>query len=132
MKKSILLTAYFLCCTILATTAQSSPYIYKWPKNNNHSLSDLLQERKFKDSLWHALPNQEFLYGNMPNAGTLPKRFNYIGNNQRGLDIYQADLDNMYILKPDAGFSSNMPVSKGLSLTIKPVEMPNPKKEKKN
>ena len=47
-----------------------------------------------------------------PPPGSLRKGFIYDGNNQNGFDIYQTMQDNMYILKPDSTFVSNMPVLK--------------------
>lgn len=49
---------------------------------------------------------------NMPLAGSMPKKFIYLGNNENGFDVYQTVQDNMYILKPDSTFVSNMPIIK--------------------
>jgi hypothetical protein len=42
----------------------------------------------------------------------MPKRFIYPGNNQKGFDVYETVQDNVYILKPDSTFASNMHVLK--------------------
>ena len=64
-------------------------------------------------------------------AGSMPKRLNYFGNNLQGFDTYQTPYDNMYILKPDSTFTSNMPVANTYNLIMKPVEMPNTKKDRR-
>ena len=88
MKKSILLAAIFLCCVIITARAQSapSPYVYKWPKYKDNSLYNKLQQRKLADSLRQALGYQKSPYSDMAVAGAMPKKFNYMGNNQQGFE----------------------------------------------
>jgi len=71
-----------------------SPQKFKW----NDSLSSELRKKIFSNET--------------PPPGSLRKGFVYDGNNQNGFDIYQTMQDNMYILKPDSTFVSNMPVFK--------------------
>ncbi len=53
---------------------------------------------------------QRLPYNGIPNALTQkPAPDRYIGNNGKGQDIYQSQLDNMPILKPDSSFYSTMP-----------------------
>jgi hypothetical protein len=40
------------------------------------------------------------------------EKFLYNGNNNKGFEIWQSIADNLYILKPDSTFLSNMPVLK--------------------
>lgn len=110
-----------------------SPYIYKTPdkKQWDSSLQNRFKQKQFMDSLNKAWRYQNAPYGNLPLAGSMPKRFTYLGNNQQGFDIYQTPYDNMYILKPDSTFISNMPVANSLLMQIKPAEMPNSQKERK-
>ncbi|QEC65870.1 hypothetical protein FRZ67_00590 [Panacibacter ginsenosidivorans] len=132
MKKICLLTACFVCCLTCIVIAQS-PYVYKAPEKKlwDSALVNRLKQKQFVDSLKQAWRYQRHPYSNMPLAGSMPKRFNYIGNNQQGFDIYQTPYDNLYILKPDSTFSSTMPVLNSLQMQIKPVEIPNPQKERR-
>ena len=130
--KRILLTACFICCLTCIVTAQS-PKVYKTPdkKQWDSSLQNRFKQKQFMDSLQQAWRYKGSPYGELPLAGSMPKRFNYIGNNQQGFDIYQTPYDNMYILKPDSTFISNMPVANSLLMQIKPAEMPNAQKERR-
>jgi hypothetical protein len=69
--------------------------------------------RKFKwsDPMVNKLKKNLFSY-ETPRPGSMPKKFLYLGNNQNGFDVYQTMQDNMYILKPDSTFVSNMPIIK--------------------
>ena len=77
------------------------------------------QKFKWKDSLADQL-RKKFFGNKMPVAGSMRKGFVYLGNNQNGFDVYQTMQDNMYILKPDSTFVSNMPVLKS-SIEQRPV-----------
>ena len=46
---------------------------------------------------------------NMPIAQNGSFNLTFIENNTNGLNIFQSNPDNIYVLKPDATFSSNMP-----------------------
>ena len=46
---------------------------------------------------------------NIPIAGNESLNLAFIENNNNGLDIFQSTPDNIYVLKPDATFASNMP-----------------------
>lgn len=72
------------------------------------ALRDTLIQRK-EDMKKNWLP-----YNGMPNAiTTKPLPEIYLGNNERGLDLYSSPLDNMGIVKPDSSFGSdNMLVEK--------------------
>jgi hypothetical protein len=109
-----------------------SPYIYKTPGKKlwDSSMVNKLKQKQFGDSLNQAWRYQKSPYGIMPLAGAMPKRFNYIGNNQQGFDIYQTPYDNIYILKPDSTFTSHMPVINSLQM-LKSAEIPNPQKERR-
>ena len=48
---------------------------------------------------------------NMP-VVTVPITLNFLSNNNNGLDTYQANIDNMYAVKPDSTFVAVMPVKK--------------------
>jgi hypothetical protein len=77
------------------------------------------QKFKWNDSLSSKL-REKLLSNETPPPGSLRKGFVYKGNNQNGFDVYQTLQDNMYILKPDSTFVSNMPILK-FSLEQKPV-----------
>lgn len=132
MKKEIGMLFVFTCLCAVLVKAQS-PRIYAVPKNqlNDSRFMNRLKDKTFVDSLRNIMK-----YSNpgkqIPLAGSMPQKFNYLFNNQQGFDIFQTPHDNMYILKPDSSFSSNMPIAGSLSLSYKPVEMPNPKKDKRD
>jgi hypothetical protein len=108
MKKLLLLSVNFFIIVVIH--AQTNPPTgKKFPSqkfNWNDSLSSKLREKIFSDET--------------PPPGSLRKGFVYKGNNQNGFDVYQTMQDNMYILKPDSTFVSNMPVLK-FSLEQKPI-----------
>ncbi|CAN5459228.1 hypothetical protein BH10BAC2_BH10BAC2_25750 [soil metagenome] len=129
MKKIITL----ICCLFAVITIHAqTPKIYVLPKEkmNDSSFANRFKNKQYVDSLKYALKLPKGNYGTIPLAGSMPRKLSYIGNNQQGFDIYQTPQDNMCILKPDATFSSNMPVANSLQVQIKPVEMPNPQKER--
>ena len=131
MKKIITLVCCFFA--IIAIHAQTLK-IYTIPKSklNDTSFTNRFKNKQYLDSLKYALKLPKGNYGTIPLAGSMPRKLNYIGNNQQGFDIYQTPQDNMYILRPDTTFASNMPIAGGLSLSYTPVEMPNPKKDKRD
>ena len=128
MRKQILLLLILLCAAVLLKAQQ--PKIYSVPKDDS-AFRNKLKNKAFVDSLKNELWQKSSPYINTPLAGSMPKRFNYAGNNKKGFDIYQTPQDNMYILKPDSTFASNMPVANSYNIYIKPVEMPNADKEKR-
>src|SRR5215831_7136237 len=112
MKKFLLLLINFFIIIIIR--AQSIP---QTPPSINNSDS-LINGRRYpsqkfswRDSLQNELRKKYFSNEKLP-AGSLRKGFRYLGNNQNGFDIYQTMQDNMYILKPDSTFVSNMPIIK--------------------
>jgi hypothetical protein len=115
MKKFFLLFINFFIIVIIHAqkTPQLPPSI-----NNPDSLTEgrifPLQKFSWRDSLSGEL-RKKYFSNEMPPAGSMRKGFRYLGNNQKGFEIYQTLHDNMYILKPDSTFVSNMPV---LKLTI--------------
>ena len=123
----------FICATIIAAQAQA-PKVYAAPQDilNDSAFINRLKDRAFADSSRNTFKYRYNPNYNTPLAGSMPKRFNYLGNNRQGFDIYQTPQDNMYILRPDSTFASNMPVAGGLNFAYKPVDMPNLRKEKKD
>lgn len=82
-------------------------YSVIYPGSSNTIRDTVIQP--FKDDL---KKNQVPDYG-MPNAITVkPLPPVYRGNNGQGFDIYNSQIDNMAVLKPDSSFRSNMPVAK--------------------
>jgi len=130
MRKQSLVLLTLLCTTLLKA---QQPKVYTLPhdKFSDTTLFKRFNNKSFIDSLQNALRYKNGLYGNKSLAGAMPRHLNYIGNNGNGFDIYQTPQDNMYILKPDASFTSNMPVAKIYDADTKPVEMPNAQKEKR-
>ena len=108
MKKVVLLSL-FNFFTVLIIHAQIQPEKPFFPRRfdtsyKRHMLIDSFREQLFQN-------NQPYAY-RMPVAGAMPKKFVYVGNNGKGFDLYQTMQDNMYILRPDSTFLSNMPVIK--------------------
>ncbi|HWB28588.1 MAG TPA: hypothetical protein VG738_24110 [Chitinophagaceae bacterium] len=83
--------------------AQLQPYLndYKIITSDTAAFRKLLMQQ-FK---------KQTLTDNMPVVALNSIKLQYRGNNGNGLDIYQANIDNMYVVKPDATFSSAMPVT---------------------
>ncbi|RFM29102.1 hypothetical protein [Deminuibacter soli] len=46
----------------------------------------------------------------MPVVRTIPSNNTLLGNNGKGMDIYQSSIDGMYIARPDKQFYNEMPV----------------------
>ena len=132
MRKQILLLVTILLIGATLLRAQQ-PKVYVIPKDKlqDTALMNKLKDRGFVDSLRSEWRKRYSPYNNVPLAGAMPKRFTYLGNNNNGFDIYQTPQDNMYILKPDSTFTSNMPVANTYNLYLKPVEMPNAKKDRR-
>ena len=126
-KLFLLLLALSFANTLLKA---QQPRIYSIPKDDS-ALRNKLKNKAFTDSLKNELLRRNSPYNNTPLAGSMPKRFTYLGNNKKGFDIYQTPQDNMYILKPDSTFSSSMPVANSYNIYMKPVEIPNADKERR-
>ena len=127
-----LINLSFIVLIAQAQKFQSHPYVFNIPEKSlaDTTLPQILERKMIPlDSMYYQqFPNYNY---KMPLAGSMPKLFNYIGNNQQGFDIYQTPYDNMYILKPDSTFISHMPVIISLQMQTKPVEIPNPQKERR-
>ena len=130
MRAQILLLAFLFTITLVKA---QQPKIYTIPKDRfkDTALLNKLKDKDFVDSLRNELRKRYTPYDKMLLAGSMPKRLNYFGNNLQGFDIYQTPYDNMYILKPDSTFTSNMPVANTYNLIMKPIEMPNTKKDRR-
>ena len=131
MKKGMLLLLLFIFAVVFANAQTPKTFTIPDQKFGDTTLFKKFNDKPFIDSLRNALKLRNEFYGNRSLAGAMPKRFNYIGNNGKGFDIYQTPQDNMYILKPDSSFVSNMPVAKGYDAYTKAVEMPNGMKERR-
>jgi hypothetical protein len=93
--------------TSSAFSQSNFTYSVIYPGSPNTIRDTVIQQ--FKDDL---KKNQVPNYG-MPNAITVkPLPPVYRGNNGQGFDIYDSQIDNMAVLKPDSSFGSNMPVAK--------------------
>jgi hypothetical protein len=90
--------------TARSQTPHSRPGIPYFPD----SLSIHFKHFPFGDSLQERL--EKDLFHEVPAAGAMRKGFKYDGNNGRSFEVFQTFHDNMYILRPDTSFSSNMPV----------------------
>lgn len=123
----------FISACLFRVKAQS-PKVYTIPsdKLKDSSLLNRLKDKAFNDSLRNVLKYRYNPYRTKPLAGSMPRKFNYLGSNRQGFDIYQTPLDNMYILRPDPTFVSNMPIAGGQNSTDKPIELPNLKKERRD
>ncbi len=119
MKRFLLiLTNFFIVIFIHAQTNPQTPLSI----NPYDSLitGKKFPPQKFKWNDPHSELRKKLFPDETPPGGSLRKGFIYRGNNQNGFDFYQTIQDNMYILKPDSTFVSNMPVLK-LSLEEKRV-----------
>lgn len=132
MKKKMFIL--LLCCGIVvfANAQNVKPYTQPKYKLKDSALFKRFKDKNFVDSLRNAYRNSPYFNDKSPLPGSMPKRFNYAGNNGKGFDIYQTPQDNMYILRPDSTFSSNMPNANMMSIQLKPIEMPNSQKDRKN
>ena len=111
--KKVLLLSLFNFFIVLIALAQIQPQ-KPFPKYFDTSSFDKYKHRELIDSLRRQLFPQNDPYSyHMPLAGSMPKKFIYLGNNGNGFDLYQTMQDNMYILRPDSTFVSNMPVGEG-------------------
>src|SRR5690349_19923364 len=112
MKKLLLLSVNFFVIVIIhAQTNPPTPFSINPYDSLIAGKKFPLQKFKWNDSLSSKM--REKLFSNeTPPTGSLPKGFVYKGNNQNGFEVYQTMQDNMYILKPDSTFVSNMPVLK--------------------
>ncbi len=68
-----------------------------------------------------SLPQNTVPQDNMPIVNTPQIQLTFIENNKKGLDVYKATPDNMYVLKPDASFYSSMPAG-NYQTPVTPVE----------
>jgi hypothetical protein len=111
--KKVLLLLLFNFFIVIIVHAQIQPQQPIFPHPFDTSAFDKYKRHELIDSLRKQLfPKSEPYSYRMPVAGSMPKKFIYLGNNKNGFDIYKTMQDNMYILKPDSTFVSNMPVIK--------------------
>ncbi len=115
MKKLLLLSIFSFAIFILHAQVNPSATYQQY----------LLQKRGYKQqqpiAVTKLLPQKLFSLNNnnennndknidnMPIAGNGSLNLAFIENNNNGLDIFQSTPDNIYVAKPDATFSSNMP-----------------------
>ena len=78
-----------------------------WLSPNTFKPSKYKPKSLEKDTLIPKNLHRGYLYEDVKLLQQKPQK--YIGNNGKGSDIYQDQLDNMYVLKPDKSFSSIMP-----------------------
>jgi hypothetical protein len=111
--KKIMSFSLFSIFIVIIAHAQIHRQKPIFPRRFDTSAFNKLQRQLLIDSLREQLfeNNKPYSY-RMPVAGSMPKKFIYLGNNEKGFDVYQTMQDNMYILKPDSTFVSNMPVIK--------------------
>lgn len=124
MKKQFL---HIIClfCGVLSASAQKTPYIFKPEPHFGHGLILQMPQRLFPDSLQN---NKQYpLMPYRQEISAMSRQFYFLGNNGKSMDIYQTPADNMFIIKPDATFTSNMPVAANINLQYKPIAMPNPR-----
>jgi hypothetical protein len=131
MRLPILMLLTFLFIFTLVKAQQPKAFAIPGDRFKDTVLLNKLKDKDFVDSLKNELRKRYAPYNKMQLAGSMPRRLNYVGNNHQGFDIYQTPYDNMYILKPDSTFVSNMPIANTYNLTMKPVEMPNSKKDRR-
>lgn len=63
------------------------------------------QLRKVKPGANNGMPNS------LPVTGFNAYEYHFLLSNKNGFDVYESRRDGMFILKPDSGFVSNMPVA---------------------
>jgi hypothetical protein len=109
--KSFLLfmTSVFI---VIISHAQSEPQIPVQPFDSSTTIKRFpLSKFSPKDSVVREWRKKYFAIETPP-PGSMRKGLRLLGNNQNGFEVYQTMQDNMYILKPDSSFVSNMPVLK--------------------
>jgi hypothetical protein len=116
MKKLLLLlfVNFFIAFIVQAQIRPRKPFT---PNFYDTSSLEKLRRMQLSDSLTNRLRQRKSYLDKMPLAGSMSKRFRYLGNNQKGFEVYQTYQDFMYILKPDSTFTSNMPVLKVMPVT---------------
>ncbi len=115
MKKFLLLLISFFC--VIIVDAQIQPQKPSAPNFTDTSYPKKFKRWQLPDSLINSWQQKRSPLDRMSLAGSMPKRFRYLGNNQKGFEVYQTYQDFMYILKPDSTFISNMPVLKTMPVT---------------
>ncbi|MBG9377503.1 hypothetical protein I5907_14760 [Panacibacter sp. DH6] len=127
MKKITLLLLLLPACITLSAQQDKAFVI---PRNNQQDsvFKKTYPQKQFIDSL----PSAYFRKHRAPLPGSMPNKMTYLGNNGKGFDIYQTPQDNMFILRPDSSFYSNMPVKDFMRIQSPASDMPNPLKERKN
>jgi hypothetical protein len=113
MKKLLLFISvnFFITFFVQAQTQLQKPLASQYFDTLSRS-SAIFKGWQLHDSLINPWQKKNPPIDRMPVLGSMPKRFIYLGNNQKGFDVYQTMQDNMRILKPDSTFASNMPVRK--------------------
>ena len=118
MKKLLLLTIFSSVIFILNAQVNPQPPVYNnipyvWKVPDANALRDKMKlELLLKKTVpLNNIGNAPLVNNidNMPIVAGEPLILNYLGNNNKGLDIYQSSLDNMYVVKPDSTFYSGMP-----------------------
>lgn len=107
----LLLINIFFAIVVHAQTKPQAPLSIKPYDSLLHGRKFLSQKFKWNDSLATTL-RKKYFSDETPPPGSMRKGFVFPGNNQNGFDVYQTLQDNMFILKPDSTFVSNMPVIK--------------------
>lgn len=113
MKKLLLLCAFSI--TICLLHAQT-PFVMPSFKEKSFSVKTFVvpfDSATFKKLYQFGQNNtgRNNTIDHMPIVSMQVIQLTYIGNNNQGLDIYKAQLDNMPVVKPDSTFYSAMPAA---------------------
>lgn len=118
MKRIILITlfsaVFFTVDAQVNISADYQQYLQLNKKPTFYKKQNTAENKKI--NLQPGLPNQFERQAppgnidNMPVVGNVPILLNLIAHNSNGTDVYQSTIDNMFVLKPDSVFYSNMPV----------------------
>ncbi|MEP7319815.1 MAG: hypothetical protein ABI921_13765 [Panacibacter sp.] len=118
MKKLLLLTIFSSAMFSLHAQIQQQPLVYNniphvWKVPGSNALRNKMKLELLlkKTVLLNNIGNTPLVNNidNMPIVAGESLIFTYLGNNNKGLDIYQSSSDNMYVIKPDSTFYSGMP-----------------------
>lgn len=117
MKKIFFATVLIITAPVLhAQNLQVIPKVklQVYPKNFTPKFKDTSIITQLSLQQWQ----KQLSKSSMPVVALNSVRLSYLGNNGKGLDIYQANIDNMHVVRPDSAFHSTMPVANYIQQTV--------------
>jgi hypothetical protein len=117
MKKIFFATVLIITAPVLhAQYLQVIPKVklQVYPKNFTPKFKDTSIITQLSLQQWQ----KKLSKSSMPVVALNSVRLSYLGNNGKGLDIYQANIDKMHVVRPDSAFHSTMPVANYIQQTV--------------